>query len=209
MFMYGWIQLPWRWKCNAISNACSVPCNSHLKGKNLKYTSSAENKFYTHGALINYIIQQTLWVLLHFPYMKPKVLGVQILSQASSCTIFTAFYLRCKRSTCQSTAPTTRLLFTTFIFCLEAQVLQVRRKSTKLLHMSTWAKSKGKHCSQHSSAVQVTQHSTEQHWQVALFVNCNHLYQCKHVGIPYKNIQKCFFSRGFAIQCTLSHAHLG
>lgn len=44
---------------------------------------------------------------------------------------------------------------------------------------------------------------------MALFGIYNHLYQCKHVGIPYKNIQKCFFSRAFAIQCTESHAHLG
>lgn len=37
-------------------------------------------------------------------------------------------------------------------FCLESQVLQVKRKSTKLFHMSTWAKTKGKCSSRHSLA---------------------------------------------------------
>lgn len=61
----------------------------------------------------------------------------------------------------ESNALTTVFLFTDFILCLESQVLQVRRKSTELLHISTWAKTKGKCSSQHSWAclyneVQVT-----------------------------------------------------
>lgn len=58
---------------NAHSLACSVPCNSPLKGKNLKYTSLAESKFYTSDALYKLYYSANTLSFIAFPIHEPKV----------------------------------------------------------------------------------------------------------------------------------------
>lgn len=59
---------------NAPSIVCSVPRNSLLKGKSLKYTSSAENKFYTYDAPYKLYYSANTLNFINFPFMKPEVL---------------------------------------------------------------------------------------------------------------------------------------
>lgn len=189
---------------NADSIACSVPHNSPLKCTNLKYTSLAENMFYTFDALYKLYHSGNTLNCIAFPGHGAWGVGLKTLSQASPClsnylycTVLEVWKKHLLKHCSNHKAFWLLLLFS-------AYNPTYYKSEGKAPNCSTWVpEARLKANTAHNTHQRVcTTGNTEQHWQVALFGIYNHLYQCKHVGIPYKNIQKCFFSRAFAIQCT-------